>query len=958
MAQCGQLWSRGVLATVLALALAVVALSAPLDTKSNAAQTIAFEKSIRPVLLARCVPCHSKDTSLGDVRLDQPITAATGQKLLAAITYTNASKMPPSGPLPAAEKKALSSWIQSGAPWPASSKTASVSTLKTQIQTHWAFQPIRLPAIPPVRHTAWATNPIDRFVLAKLEAANIIPSPKASKTTLIRRAYYDLIGLPPSPADVRAFVADTKPDAYRRLIDKLLASPKYGEKWGRHWLDLIRFAETNSYERDDPKPNVWRFRDYVIKSFNEDKPFNTFMQEQLAGDELPNAAADQLVATGFYRLGIWDDEPSDAELARYDGLDDLVATVGQAFLGLTLDCARCHNHKLDPIPQADYYRFLSFFQGITMFTNGGAGDVRPLYTSITQRTEMEAKVVVFEKKLAEIRQRQAVLETAYGRRRDKDAISNADLSDIQWTSYAGSGDKLPDFTTAKSTGSGVLTPALIDVAPARKKGNVVLAYEMKLRVSQSGKATFYLDSDDGSRLYVDGKQVIDYGGSHGEGNEKRADIDLETGQHTLRIEYLQTDESSPLGLSVAWSMPSFTRRPLSVWLSTSDLGRTQQMAHDSKRFVSEGEHLELAASKQQLKEMEAHRPAPSLGLVVTEGGARPRDTHILLRGVHSNKGVKVEPGYPVCAGGITPPLDEPDKGPTSLRRLALATWITSSQNVLTRRVLVNRVWQYHFGRGIVRSSNNFGLAGDRPTHPELLDFLATQLEWDGWSIKELHRLIMTSNTYMQASTTRPDIRKKDTNNDLFYRFDMRRLESEEVRDSILDVAGILNTEMYGPSVYPDIEQEVLNGQSIPGKDWHPDRNSAQQKNRRSIYVFLKRTLLYPLLESFDLPETDRTTPVRFASTQPTQALTMMNSKVLTQASNALYERVTKEGYRDLQSFTRRVLELTLQRTVPDAEVSRAMALSIRMELRGVSTKQAQIYLCLMALNFNEFIYLD
>ena len=375
--------------------------------------------------------------------------------------------------------------------------------------------------------------------------------------------------------------------------------------------------------------------------------------------------------------------------------------------------------------------------------------------------------------------------------------------------------------------------------------------------------------------------------------------------------------------------------------------------------MSAGEVAEQTAIEKLLDDNQTKRPSANVALVVTEAGPNPRETNILLRGVHTSKGEKVEPGYPVCTGGITPPLDEAAAGaPTSGRRMALAMWITGRENVMTKRVLANRIWQYHFGRGIVRSANNFGTAGDKPTHPELLDFLAETLDWNGWSLKDMHRLIMTSNTYMQDSALRPDANRKDSLNDLFHRFDMRRLQAEEIRDSILSVSGLLNTEMYGPSVYPDIDKEVLKGQSIPGKDWYPERNTPQQKNRRSIYVFVKRSLLYPLLEAFDLAETDRTSPMRFASTQPTQALTMMNSTILNQAGKGLAERITKEGFSDNRAFARRALALVMQRTPSETDVTKLVSLAIRFELRGATSQQAKEYLCLLALNLNEFVYLD
>ncbi|MDB5174044.1 MAG: Planctomycete cytochrome, partial [Phycisphaerales bacterium] len=358
-----------------------------------------FEKQVRPLLEARCLKCHGAEAKVkGGLHLtsresvlkggEQGIVVSVDQPdkslLLAAIGYEGELKMPPKGKLPAEEAQILTRWVKSGLPWtPGLDLTpagvASAEPVRSgpptieEAKSFWSFKPIEKSAVPQVHHVEWVRNPIDAFVLSKLESKGMSPAQPADRIALLRRAYYDLTGLPPTPTEVNAFMADPSPDAYEKEIDKLLASPHYGEKWGRYWLDLVRYGESNSYERDNPKPNVWRFRDYVIRSFNDDKPYDRFVKEQLAGDEMPEAAenADPIIATGFYRLGIWDDEPNDRLQARYDNLDDLVTATGQVFLGLTVDCARCHNHKIDPIPQADYYRLLAFFQNINGYSNGG-----------------------------------------------------------------------------------------------------------------------------------------------------------------------------------------------------------------------------------------------------------------------------------------------------------------------------------------------------------------------------------------------------------------------------------------------------------------------------------------------------------------------------------------------------------------------------------------------------------
>ena len=735
-----------------------------------------FEAKVRPMLVDNCIKCHGPAKQKGGLRLDSRSAVLAGgdrgpalspgrpeeSLLIKAIHYTDDLKMPPSKKLSAEQIADLVRWVKMGAPWPAeeAAKGSPVRRGEFQItdedRAHWAFQPVKRPPIPEVTNTSWLSNPIDAFVLAQLEAKGLTPNPPAAKRELLRRIYYDVTGLPPSPQEVEAFAADPSPYAYEAVVERLLESPHYGEKWGRHWLDLVRFAETNSYERDNPKPNAWRYRDYVIRSLNDDKPYDQFVREQLAGDELPQAIAEAIIATGYYRLGIWDDEPTDRDQARFDGLDDIVATTGQVFLGLTFDCARCHDHKIDPIPQKDYYRLLGFFHNINHFHNGGPTD------------------------------------------------------------------------------------------------------EMRLTTDASGR------------------------------------------QSCIPLPHSPPPEKD-----------------------------------DHK--LKEG--------------------APDRVLCVSEGGTRPPDTFVLLRGNPQARGDKVEPAFPQILGGGTAAIPTPlPDARTTGRRLALANWIASPDNPLTARVMANRLWQYHFGRGIVRSPNNYGLQGDRPTHRELLDWLASEFVAHGWSLKHVHRLILTSSAYRMSSRRNPEGLAVDVANDLFWRFDMRRLTAEEIRDSLHAITGTLNPKMYGPGVYVEIPKEVLAGQSRPGYGW--GKSPPEEQSRRSIYIHVKRSLLTPILESFDLAETDRSSPVRFATTQPTQALVMFNGEFLNQEAAALADRVRREAGANVAGQVRLALNLALARPPTQAEVRRGVTLIAALESSGDATGDALRHYCLLVLNLNEFIYLD
>lgn len=738
-----------------------------------------FEKNIRPVLVESCYQCHGEKKQRGGLRVDSLAALQTGgdrgpalvpgkpeeSLLLRALSHATELKMPPKSKLPLQQIADLTQWVRMGAPWPGSTGAAAVAVrrgefqLTAQDRAHWSFQPVRRPEVPTVADAAWAANPIDRFLLHRLEQTGLRPNSPAEKHELIRRLYYSLTGLPPTPLELEAFLADSSPGAYETMVERLLASPQYGEKWGRHWLDLVRFAETNSYERDGPKPNAWRYRDYVIRSFNDDKPYDRFIREQLAGDELADASAETMIATGFYRLGIWDDEPTDRDQAFYDGMDDILATTGQVFLGLTLDCARCHDHKLDPIPQKDYYRLLAFFRNLNHYRNGGSTD------------------------------------------------------------------------------------------------------EVQLAAGPNGEVTFA---------------------------------------------YLPREKDRP---------------------------------DDFRKTIKPGAGAEWA-------------------LCVTEPGPRAPETFVLMRGNPQIPGDKVEPAFPQILGGSSPALPQPPPDARSSgRRRVLADWIASPDNPLTARVIVNRVWQHHFGRGLVRSPNDFGLQGDKPTHPELLDYLTAEFIRGDWRLKPLHRLILTSQAYRMSSRGTPGGLAADPTNNLFWRFDMRRLSAEEVRDSILALTGSLNLKKFGPGVYVDIPKEVLAGQSMPGKGW--GKSPPAEQDRRSVYIHVKRSLLTPILEGFDAPDTDRSSPVRFATTNPGQALGLLNSEFINQQAARLAERLRREAGTDSGDQVRLALQLATLRPVAAEEVRRGVALIKGLaEDDGLGPETALKYFCLVVLNLNEFIYLD
>ncbi len=807
------------------------------QTAFSAEQIRFFETQVKPVLQANCFACHGAGAKLsGDLQLNNRSTLLKGgasgpavslskpeESILVKAIHYDGRQMPPSGKMSPDKIEILTKWVKMGLPWtPGTEAAAKAPTgiippqVNAETMKFWAFQPVKRSRIPTVKNAAWVRNPIDAFILAKLESNGLKPAPSASRAVLIRRAYYDLTGLPPTPAEVQAFLADKSDYAWAKVVDRLLASPHYGERWGRHWLDLVRYAETNSFERDNPKPFVWRYRDYVINAFNSDKPYDQFIREQLAGDELPNVTPETMIATGYYRLGQWDDEPADPEQARYDELDDIVATTGQTFLGLTINCARCHDHKLDPIPQKDYYSLVSFFQGTTRYGN-------PVPENSLHTLTPEAD-----------RSRYAAANQAY-------------------------------------------------------------------------------------RLKVDGVQ----------------------GQIDAIVKTVLND-FSPLEKE---EFKTEVRRPALLHLRVP--AKLSQVQYDN--------YLTLVKQQQEL----AKNPPPALeqALVITEKGRNAPPTHILLRGNPHVPGDEVQPAFLQILAPPKPIIAPPATGNTSGRRLALANWIASKDNQLTSRVIMNRVWQYNFGRGIVRSTSNFGKLGDRPSHPELLDWLATEFVDQGWSLKKMHKMLLMSNTWKMSSQSDPKALAQDPENNLYWRFDMRRLEAEEVRDSILAVDGTLNLKMFGPSIYPTMPREVLAGQSVPGANWFT--STPEEQARRSVYIHIKRSLALPILASFDAADTDTTCPVRFATTQPTQALGMINSTFSNAQAGLFADLVQKSAGADPTAEVKFTLWRVFQREPTAKEIARGVAFLHKAETdQHLSAQNALRYFCVVALNLNEFLYLD
>ena len=929
-----------------------------------------FNTQVKPILAQNCFRCHGGEAEVqGGLELTSRAKILEGghygpavslenpaeSLLLEMIGYgTETAQMPPDGRLDDASLEILAKWIINiGLPYPASDSDAN-SALKTA-SDYWAYRPLKRPQVPSVHSSDWVKNPIDVFILARLEAQGFKPAAPASKLTLIRRVYYDLTGLPPSPEAVDAFLNNTSPDAYEKLIDKLLKSPRYGEKWGRHWLDLVRYAETNGYERDSDKPYVWRYRDYVIKAFNEDKPYDEFIIEQLAGDELETVSPETIVATGYHRLGVWDDEPADRKLARYDYLDDIVSTTGQVMLGMTIGCARCHDHKIDPISTRDYYSFLAFFHDIVPHNRGPLADIGTSEQQAERDRQLTEKRLAEEKFQEELFPIQENIKIELAKIHQEPIVPDTVASPIRELTYRFYRDtyqQFPDdFDVLEPSAEGKLFSNLFSLSPASRQQNIGLVFAGTLLVPEDATYTFHFNLHGACRLILDGFKAADLIG------ERDVEIALKHGDVSIRLEYFNKDLDKP-SLEVSWSGLDFKKQPLStnVAINFGKLLTTHAELINTNPSLKTLVDKYNTVKKQRDDRRRQRVPYEHQALAISESGQTP--THILRRGNPHLVGREVEPAFPAVLNPpavVTPSIPEGAK--SSGKRRVFSKWVASADNPLTARVMVNRIWQYHFGRGIVRSTNDFGKFGTPPTHPELIDWLASEFIASGWRLKKMHKLIMTSNTYRMSSQNNPKYIQQDANNDLFWRFNMRRLAAEEIRDTVLWITGKLNLKMGGPSIFPELPKEVLATASRPGAVW--GKSPPDEANRRSVYVKVKRSLLVPILNQFDQANTDSTCPVRFSTTVPTQSLTMLNGKFINDQALAFANRMRWEGGVTNKDRVQFGLHLVLCREPEPAEIQRALTFMKEIQHNeDVSSEVALTRFALLALNLNEFIFLD
>lgn len=792
------------------------------------------------ILKSHCVACHGQSgMSDLDLRTREGLLQggkrgsalvpgdAAASMLSRAVRHEGELAMPlQSPPLPARDIGVLEDWINAGAQWPA-------EKLLTPGETWWSFRPVARPEVPP-HGSGWAHTPIDRFLARALAREGLEPAVEADRRTWIRRATYDLHGLPPTPAEVAAFLQDDSPDAFGNVIDRLLESERYGERWGRYWLDVVRYADSGGFETDIYYPNAWRFRDYVIKSFNDDKPFDRFVREQVAADEIwpddielrgsyeiPEEKRRNLearIGTGLYAVGtVYHEAALNGHQLRYEWMVDSVDVTGEAFLGLTIGCARCHDHKFDPVSQKDYHRMMAFFEGTEIRRIPVATKMSEFgYFSSYPR---QLKVFEYQQALKALEKR--------ARKRIEDEI--ADGFDEQTVNA---------FRTPKAE---------------RTVEEQVLAARLERALTEAG--------------------LLENPGGY-----------------------------------------------------ARNLRYTPEELDRRKTLIQELGEAALAANFEL-------PTATVLGAAEVRYPVRMTD-----RGDWQRAGEAVDAGTLPALGRISAPGLEG-------RRKALAEWLTAPSNPLLARVMVNRIWQGHFGRGIVGTPNNFGRQGDPPTHPELLDWLASEFASSGWSIKAMHRLIMLSSAYRMSSAFRAENAARDPGNRFLWRMNRRRLDAESLRDAVLAVAGTLNPKSGGRPVLPPLSREERLG--MWDKDDWPESLDRSEHDRRSVYIFAKRQFPYPMFKTFDSPDPATSCGRRAVTTVAPQALTLLNSEFMLRSARALAERLESE--KSPERVVDRAWELAFSRPPDLAETE-----SAREMLAAAGTQEFS----LMLFNLNEFVYID
>ncbi len=932
---------------------------------------IDFVRDVQPIFSSSCHQCHGATKQKAEFRLDDKTAALKGGELGPAIVPGKSSEsllihfvgglvegkvMPKKGERLTAEQiGVLRAWIDQGAVWPDSSLSTQDSRLN-----HWCFTPVTKPRPPAVSlRAAQARNTIDNFILAKLADKKLKPSREADRRTLVRRLYFDLIGLPPTPEEAGAFEKDKSPDAYERLVDRLLASPRYGERWARHWLDVVRFAETTGFEVNTPRPNAWPYRDYVIRAFNEDKPYDRFILEQIAGDVFGEDTA-----TGFLVAGpddlVKSPDPVLTSNQRADELHDMVSTTGSAFLGLTVGCARCHNHKFDPIPQKDYYSLKAVFEGVRhgerrLKTPEAEAKGKELEQNRQRLKEIDAKLADFEP-LAQVGQVDTnLLRAPVNARQNTERFVPTTARRLRFTVNQTTDaepciDELEVYTTDTPATNIALATAGTKASSSSVFPNSEIHRLEHINDGKRGNSRSWISNERGKgwvELEFAETVAINRIVWGRDGEQKFTDrlptdyrIEVATGSNDWHVVASSADRQT--------YKPGVKEEP-SVSLAGLKPDKVDEVKKlQSERKNQESRIAELARAGMIYAGTFTNKPEPTYRF---HRGDPMQQREVISPGALGIIPVKFEShsrdaGTPAHAQGH-------DLNENQLRRLTLAQWIADPANPLTARVLVNRLWQYHFGEGLVNTPSDFGANGARPTHPELLDWLAAEFMQptrsskgkeavtQSWSIKHIQRLIVTSATYRQASDARKECLAVDAASRLLWRFPPRRLEAEPIRDMILAVSGKLDLQIGGPgfSFFEPNDNYV--------RVYAPKQEFGPETFRRMIYGTVVRQRPDGVFGVFDCPDGGQIAPKRTRSTTPLQALNLLNSGFMMQQAGLLAERLEKEAGPDAKAQVRRAFALAFQREPDRAEVNASVKL---IRAQGLPV------FCRALFNANEFVY--
>lgn len=916
---------------------------------------IDFNEHIAPLLVRHCAGCHNASELAGELDLTQRDAAfAGGASGAAAITAgkpaeshlverLRAGDMPPEGqgaPLPADDLARIEEWIAAGADWPAD-RALSPYEFTTDERAGfdwWSLQPVREPVVPTVDRREWTRTPLDFFVLEKLQGRGLQPAAEADRATLIRRAHLDLLGLPPAPAEIAAFVADPSPDAYEKLIDRLLASPHYGERWARHWLDVVRFGESNGYETNTARAGAWPYRDWVIAAFNDDLPYPQFVLHQLAGDQF-----DADAATGYLVGGAHDMVKSpDVGLTltqRANDLDDMISTTASAFLGLTAGCAKCHDHKFDPISQRDYYALQAVFAGV----EHGEREWRTAdhERRSQRRRRLRSRLEQLERQADELIARHqplALLERS-PQSRPRGPVHprlNVDRFEPQLARFVrftvldtNTVEPCLDELEVFTAGAGARNVALAAAGTRATASSVFAGGSMKLHRLEH--------INDGR--YGNGRSWISAEAGTGWVQvelPEPATIDRvvwardRQGKFTDRLPIRYRVEISQTGDDWKLVATGDDRRTYDPVAGPDEPARTAGLP---RAIVEQVERLEGEIA--ELRE-ELARLTPTKAYLGTF--REPPATHVLYRGEPLQKREQVAPGGIDAVGALDLPADAPE----AKRRVALARWIASKTNPLTARVMVNRIWHYHFGRGLVDTPGDLGFGGGRPSHPELLDYLAARFMAGGWRPKAIHRLIMLSSTYRQSSAYNEQAARQDAECRLLWRFAPRRLEAEAIRDCVLSASGVLDLRMGGPGY------DVFQPNTSYVKVYQPKIEFGPAEWRRMIYQHKPRMEQDATFGQFDCPDASGVISRRNVSTTALQALNLLNAPFMIQQAERFAARLEREANTPEERI-RRAFWLAFGRAPAEDELAAAERL--------VADEGLMIF-CRALFNANEFLYVN